>query len=472
MRSACCARKVHRIHSHLSSQTHKKHHVRLLSQLTSEEAGRRANQLAQQESSSSPTTHNHLNTLLAHAGMESSMQNAPMSPPLHLATTHTRPADGVYLAEDSKYGRMDNATRLLLEKTVYQLESLGLSSNLDSDADAEDSTTLPPSFAFSSGMMAVTALILAHTGPITVILPDDVYHGVPTVLNNVFVPRHNVTIAKVDMMDTDNVIAVVEETPQENDVIVWMETPSNPLCKVLDIAAICQQLEPIKQSRSNITTVVDGTMVSPIITRPLELGADVSMHSGTKYLAGHSDALLGVLTTSPQTQRGQELAPILRSVLVDTGGVASAMDSWLTLRGLRTLHVRVERQSQTAMAVAQFLDQHESVSAVHYPGLSSHPNHSVAKKQMMNGMFGGVLSLEMNDQVEATALAAALQTIQRATSLGGTETLIEHRASIEPPGRVTSPQGLLRMSCGLEEQADIIRDLDRAIAIAKQVTSG
>mmetsp|Transcript_37529 Transcript_37529/g.91034 ORF Transcript_37529/g.91034 Transcript_37529/m.91034 type:complete len:197 (+) Transcript_37529:54-644(+) len=196
------------------------------------------------------------------------------------------------------------------------------------------------------------------------------------------------------------------------------------------------------------------------------------MHSGTKYLAGHSDALLGVLTTSPQTQRGQELAPILRSVLVDTGGVASAMDSWLTLRGLRTLHVRVERQSQTAMAVAQFLDQHESVSAVHYPGLSSHPNHSVAKKQMMNGMFGGVLSLEMNDQVEATALAAALQTIQRATSLGGTETLIEHRASIEPPGRVTSPQGLLRMSCGLEEQADIIRDLDRAIAIAKQVTSG
>ena len=196
------------------------------------------------------------------------------------------------------------------------------------------------------------------------------------------------------------------------------------------------------------------------------------MHSGTKYLAGHSDALLGVLTTSPQTQRGKELAPILRSVLVDTGGVASAMDSWLTLRGLRTLHIRVKQQSQTAMAVAQFLDHHESVSAVHYPGLPTHPNHSVAQQQMKNGMFGGVLSLEMKDQVEATAFAAALQIIQRATSLGGTETLMEHRASIEPPGRVTSPPGLLRMSCGLEEESDIIRDLDRAIAIAKQVTSG
>lgn len=194
------------------------------------------------------------------------------------------------------------------------------------------------------------------------------------------------------------------------------------------------------------------------------------MHSGTKYLAGHSDALLGVLTTSPLTTRGQELAPILRSVLVDAGGVASAMDSWLTLRGLRTLPVRAKQQSQTAMAVAQFLHRHESVAAVHYPGLPSHPNHPVAQKQM-NGIFGGVLSLEMKDEVEATALAAALQTIQRATSLGGTETLIEHRASIEPPGRVTSPQGLLRMSCGLEEESDIIRDLDRAIAIAKQVTS-
>lgn len=201
-----------------------------------------------------------------------------------------------------------------------------------------------------------------------------------------------------------------------------------------------------------------------------QLGADVSMHSGTKYLAGHSDALLGILTTSPQTERGKELATILRSVQVDTGGIASAMDSWLTLRGLRTLHVRVARQCQTAMAVARFLNQHESVVKVHYPGLPNHPNHAVAQTQMNNGMFGGVLSLEMKDQVEATALAAALQTIQRATSLGGTETLIEHRASIEPPGRVTSPPGLLRMSCGLEEESDIIRDLDRAIAIAKQVT--
>jgi cystathionine gamma-synthase len=195
----------------------------------------------------------------------------------------------------------------------------------------------------------------------------------------------------------------------------------------------------------------------------------VSMHSGTKYLAGHSDALVGVLSVSPKTQRGVELAPILKSVQVDTGGTASPFDSWLTLRGLRTLQVRVERQCQSATAIADFLDQHNLVTATHYPGLANHPDHAVAKRQMSNGLFGGVLSFEMEDQVMATAVAGALQIIQRATSLGGTETLIEHRASIEPPGRVTSPQGLLRLSTGLEDPTDLINDLDRALSIAEQV---
>jgi cystathionine gamma-synthase len=192
------------------------------------------------------------------------------------------------------------------------------------------------------------------------------------------------------------------------------------------------------------------------------------MHSGTKYMAGHSDALLGVVTASPVTERGRELADLMHEVQVATGGVASSFDSWLTLRGMRTLQVRVERQCSTALTVADYLNQHSLVTAVHYPGLSSHPQHEVAKRQMKMG-FGGVLSFELADEVQATALAGALQTIQRATSLGGTETLIEHRASIEPPERRTSPPGLLRLSVGLEDPMDLIQDLENALVITREV---
>jgi cystathionine gamma-synthase len=201
-----------------------------------------------------------------------------------------------------------------------------------------------------------------------------------------------------------------------------------------------------------------------------QLGADVSMHSGTKYMAGHSDSLLGIATASPITKRGKELAPVLRSVQIDAGGVASPWDSWLTLRGLRTLQIRVERQSKSAQSIAEYLDQHDLVTAVHYPGLVNHPQHDVAKQQMHGG-FGGVFSVELQDEIMATAFAGALRTIQRATSLGGTETLIEHRASIEPPGRVTSPPGLLRVSVGLEDVNDLIRDMEKALSIANQVVS-
>jgi len=194
------------------------------------------------------------------------------------------------------------------------------------------------------------------------------------------------------------------------------------------------------------------------------------MHSATKSLGGHSDVLLGVVTASPWTERGRELGPILRQTQIATGGVASSMDAWLTLRGLRTLATRIGRQCQTAYQIASFLQEHPMVRAVHYPGLESHPQHEIAKEQM-SGEFGCVLSLEMESENKAMALAAALQTIQRATSLGGTETLIEHRASIEPPGRVTSPNGLLRLSVGLEDPSDLIADFENALEISERVCS-
>ena len=174
------------------------------------------------------------------------------------------------------------------------------------------------------------------------------------------------------------------------------------------------------------------------------------------------------MTASPVTERGRKLGPLLHQLQTAMGCVASSFDSWLTLRGIRSLKVRVEQQCKTAATVAEYLDRHPLVTKVHYPGLESHPQHDIAKRQMKGG-FGGVLSFEMEDDVWATAVAGALKTIQRATSLGGTETLIEHRASIEPPGRVTSPPGLLRLSIGLEDPEDILRDLERALTIARQV---
>ena len=208
-------------------------------------------------------------------------------------------------------------------------------------------------------------------------------------------------------------------------------------------------------------------------------------------MGGHSDALIGTLTVSPVNSRGQELYTLLKSVQIAGGGVASPWDSWLTLRGMRTLHVRVEKQCATALKLAEYLSnkmieaaQHErstnidwmarvAVTAVHYPGLSSHPQHEIAQRQMVlepnASAYGGVLSFELNNEVEATAFCAALRVAQRATSLGGTETLVEHRASIEPPDCVVSPPGLLRVSVGLEDVNDLIRDFEKAFGIVEEV---
>jgi cystathionine gamma-synthase len=319
-------------------------------------------------------------------------------------------------------------------------------------------------------MMAVSSILLAHTAPLHVIRHGDLYHGVSTALVEVF-SRFGVTTTSVDMTDLDALRAeLASRAESSGDVILWMETPSNPLLDVLDIAAICELSNKARKELNltvNVTTVVDSTLAPPTLSQPLHMGADVALHSATKFLAGHSDATIGVATTSPWTRRGRELGPLLRQVQTVACGVASPMDCWLTLRGIRTLHVRLARQSETAMKVATFLESHALVARVRYPGLASHPQHSVAQRQM--SQFGGLMSVELSNAAEAMAMAAALTTVQRATSLGGTETLIEHRASIEPEGRRTSPPGLLRLSVGLEDADDLIEDLGRALAIAQEV---
>jgi len=202
------------------------------------------------------------------------------------------------------------------------------------------------------------------------------------------------------------------------------------------------------------------------ITRPLQLGADAVLHSATKYLGGHSDILLGVITTSPNTPGGIKLGSVLPTVQSSIGAVASPFDAWLCLRGLRTLGIRVERQCRSALKIAEFLDNHPSVAKVHYPGLKSHPQHEIAKRQM--ALFGGMLSFEMETEDMAMALAGGVILIKRGTSLGGTETLIEHRASIEPLDTNT-PRSLLRVSVGLEDADDLIEDLLLAIENADYI---
>jgi cystathionine gamma-synthase len=430
--------------------------------LTPEEAGRRAEEVARATRSSSVSARStYMSTSLAHAGVQNA-DNAPMAPPISFSTTFTRPVDGHYLATDSIYGREDNATRLLLEQEVGRLECHG--------RQVDDASPIR-ACAFSSGMMAVSSVVLAHASPLHIVRHKDLYHGVSTAFVDVF-SRFGVTTSQVDMTDLGVVREELEmRAKAPGDIILWIESPSNPLIEVLDIGAIYQIANGMREQNPHLglTTAVDSTLAPPVLSQPLLLGVDAVMHSATKFLAGHSDATIGVVTVSPWTDRGRWLAPRLRQVQTEAGGIASPMDSWLTLRGLRTLHVRVERQSETALKVAHFLEGHPFVRKVRYPGLASHPHHAVATRQMKR--YGGLLSFELSNEVEAMAVAAALSTIHRATSLGGTETLIEHRTSIEPEGRKSSPPGLLRLSVGLEDADDLMADLDRALQIAQEVTS-
>eukprot|EP00571_Detonula_confervacea_P009182 CAMPEP_0172320326 /NCGR_PEP_ID=MMETSP1058-20130122/40271_1 /TAXON_ID=83371 /ORGANISM="Detonula confervacea, Strain CCMP 353" /LENGTH=472 /DNA_ID=CAMNT_0013035565 /DNA_START=76 /DNA_END=1491 /DNA_ORIENTATION=+ len=404
-----------------------------------------------------------MSTKLSHAGLSSNHDNGsksnynnPLSPPLDLATTFERPPSGDYGDGGLIYSRSCNPTRKLLEDAVGQLEMMPSVNDHDSSCLNE---TIAPTFAFSSGMAAVASVLLACKSPVKLLIPEDVYHGVPTQLHS-SLNDHGVAYESVDMTDCNVVQQKMKENiEKEGTLVVWMESPSNPLCQVTDIQEVCNAVHEIRiqpnENNSRILTVVDSTWAPPCITRPLSLGADAVLHSGTKYLGGHSDVLLGIASCSPMTENGLWLAERLKAVQTSIGAVASPFDCWLTLRGLRTLHLRVERQCQTAMKLAEYLNEHQSVMKCHYPGLESHPQHAVAKQQMVGqgsgGAFGGMLSFEVESESMAMAVAGAVRTIRRATSLGGTETLIEHRASIEPPERRTSPVGLLRLSVGLED---------------------
>jgi len=374
----------------------------------------------------------HLETLLATAGCEPDPQTGALTPPLHLSATFERDADGSY-PKGFVYARWDHPTRRLLEETMATLESR---------AKGKASAA-----AFASGMTAAATLLQALRPGDHVVLADDVYHGVRHLISGTFV-EWGLTYTSVDQTDLE----AVRDAMRPNTRLVWSETPSNPLGKVSDIAALAKIAH-----EAEALLLVDGTWTTPMLQRPLDLGADFVFHSATKYLGGHSDTLLGVLVSRP----GIGLFDRVRELQKSMGGGADPFGCWLVLRGLRSLGARMPLHCRNAEVVASWLSTHSRVHAVHYPGLPSHPQHELARRQMVG--FGGMLSFQIDGgETAAIAVAARVQRFTRATSLGGTESLIEHRASIESKPTST-PGDLLRVSVGLEHVGDLIADLDQAL---------
>ena len=369
-----------------------------------------------------------IETLAVHSGRNVDPATGAVTPPIHMATTFQREPDGTY-PQGYVYGRSGNPTRTLLEECVGDLEG--------GEAAA----------AFSSGAAALSAVFQSLATGDHVVAPQDLYHGTALLLRE-RLARWGLHTSFVDMTDLDAVRGAV--TPATKLILV--ETPSNPLLKITNIARVAQ----LAHDRG-IACVCDNTWATPVLQRCVELGADLVVHSTTKYLGGHGDVTGGAVVSATDSPMFQEI----RAIQIDGGAVPSPFDCWLILRGIRTLPYRMRAHSENAARVAAFLDDHPDVLEVFYPGLPGHEGHEIASRQM--SMFGGMLSFRVLGGREAAFRVAGRTTLfTRATSLGSYESLIEHRASIEGQGSST-PGDLLRVSVGLENADDLIADLDLAL---------
>jgi cystathionine gamma-synthase len=370
----------------------------------------------------------HLETRLAQAGGVPDPETGALIPPIHLSTTYERGADGVY-PRGFVYTRLANPTRLRFETTLAALEGGAACA------------------AFASGMAAATAVLQALRPGDHLLLPDDVYYGVRRLVETVFA-EWGLAWSVVDMTDLDAVEAALRPATR----LVWTETPSNPMLKITDLRAVAERAHA-----AGARLLVDGTWMTPFLQRPFEHEADLVLHSVTKYLGGHSDVLGGAVVFRAE----DDLSERVRALQTSAGAVMDPFSAWLALRGMRTLAARLRMQCDTARRLAAFLQTHPAVARVHHPSLPEHPGHAVARRQMDDD--GAMLSIEVRGGLdEALAVAARVKVFTRATSLGGVESLIEHRASIEaPPSR--TPESLLRLSIGLEHPDDLLADLSQAL---------
>jgi len=370
-----------------------------------------------------------IETIAVHAGHEPDLATGAVTPAIHLSTTFERSPD-LSFRGGHLYARYSNPNRQALESCLAALEGGAAAA------------------CFASGSAATSAVLQALEPDAHLVLPDDAYYGTTKLARDVFGPWR-LRYTTVDMTDVAN----VERAITKQTRIVWLETPSNPLVRVVDIAKIARIAR-----QAGAWVVVDNTWATPVLQRPLSLGADVVMHSTTKYLGGHSDVLGGALVASDETH---PLFAKARGIQQMGGAVPSPFECWLAMRGIRTLPWRVRAQTENASRVANFLAAHARIEAVHYPGLASHPGHELARRQM--SAPGAMLAFQVRGGRDAAiAFTNRLKLFTRATSLGGTESLIEHRHSVEGPD-TRAPENLLRVSVGLEHHEDLLEDLDQAL---------
>ena len=347
--------------------------------------------------------------------------------PIYLSTTFERAEDGTF-PHNLIYSRIDNPNRHLLEKSLAAL---------DNGTHA---------FAFASGLASISAIIQLLKAGDHVLIGDDMYYAAAVLIKDIYGPL-GIQLSSVDMTDLEK----IKKSILPNTKLIWIETPSNPLLKISDIKAIADIAH-----ENNALCGVDNTWATPVLQRPLDLGADIVQYSTTKYFGGHSDVLGGAIVV-----KNNDLGEKLKKIQVFGGAVQSAFDCWLITRGMKTMPLRIKAQTENAKKIAEFLSTHSKIKCVHYPGLQSHPQHEIAKKQMKD--FGAMLSIEVNgNQENAFKMASKLKLFTSATSLGGVESLIEHRKSVEGVNSAT-PENLLRISVGIEHVDDLIEDLDQAL---------
>jgi cystathionine gamma-synthase len=370
-------------------------------------------------------------TLAAQALHRTDPNTGAVIAPLHASTTFRRDANN-QLVGAMDYRRPEGPT---------EQHAADILTALEGGADAR---------LFSSGLAAAAAVFDTVKPGATMLAQTQMYYGAKKLLQRLDLDRR-IHLSLFDpSIEGDLATKAREHQPE----LIWIETPANPSWTVVDVANAAQIARDV-----DAILAVDGTCAPPCTTRALDLGADLVMHSATKYLNGHSDVLAGAVVTKAQNERWARLCEG-HSL---TGAVPGSLESWLLIRGMRTLFVRFERQSANAMALAEALTGHPKLDAVLYPGLPDHPGHAIAGRQMTGG-FGGLLSVIVKGGAPATAkLAASTEVFLQATSIGGVESLIEHRKPIEGPASPT-PDGLVRLSCGIEAEADLIGDVMQALA--------
>ena len=377
----------------------------------------------------------HFNSKTIHGGQAPDKAYGAVMPPIYQTSTYAQTTPGGH--KGFEYSRTHNPTRQALERSLANIEAGEFG------------------FAFGSGLAAMDAVLKLLKPGDEVISTDDLYGGSYRLFTKIF-EDFGIRFHFVNMSDTKNIETVINE----NTSMIWVETPTNPMMNVIDIKAVSKLCKS-----TNIMLVVDNTFASPYLQQPIVLGADIVMHSATKYLAGHSDVILGSLVTNDKN-----LAERIGFIQNASGAVPGPMDSFLTLRGIKTLHVRMKRHCENAEQIAEYLQKHPKIEKVYWPGLEEHPNHEVAKSQMKD--FGGMLSFVTKgaNYNIAIEIIEKLKLFTLAESLGGVESLAGHPASMTHasiPKEIREKSGvvdaLIRLSVGIEDVRDLIDDLDQAI---------